>query len=195
MAETAITTTPKRSREETQIQEVEEMKRQKTSSSASSSSSTSSPYNQILSILETEEEEEELVEDISSLITSLQQEISTSDDLSTKKSSATTTPIPDGHNSNKNAFEDLSLSSSSSSAASNEDEEDKDGVIRHLLEASDDELGIPQIGLDFEFEEDEVRSNYGEVRLFDMGGYDTGLWEFEDETANYYTLLQSELFM
>ncbi|RZC69894.1 hypothetical protein C5167_033042 [Papaver somniferum] len=191
MAETTITNAPKRSREETQNQEVEEMKRQKTSESSSSTCSPS--YSQILSILETEgeEEEEELVEDISSLITSLQQEISTSDGLPTKESSTATTPLSD-NDSNKDTFEDLS---SSSSASSNEDEEDKERVIRHLLEASDDELGIPQMGLDFEFEDDEVRSNYGEVGLFNLGGYDSGLWEFEDETANYYTLLQSELFM
>ncbi|MCL7032893.1 hypothetical protein MKW94_029423 [Papaver nudicaule] len=184
MAETTITTAPKRSRDEEALtQEVEEMKRQKTSSSASSSCSTSSSYNQILSILDTEEEqeEEELVEDISSLITSLQQEISTSD-LPTRET--TTNPISDS----SCGFED-----SSSSASSNEDEEDKERVIRHLLEASDDELGIPQVGLDFEFDEEEVRSNNGHDGLFNMG-YD-GLWEFEDETANYYTLLQSELFM
>ncbi|KAM0001136.1 hypothetical protein Hdeb2414_s0388g00883421 [Helianthus debilis subsp. tardiflorus] len=75
--------------------------------------------------------------------------------------------------------------------------DDKNSVIRHLLEASDDELGIPSRVDD---------SGDGDVTGGDddvTGGGDGGdggygdfwLWELEDEAANYYTLLQSELFM
>ncbi|XP_039003746.1 uncharacterized protein LOC120130600 [Hibiscus syriacus] len=79
-------------------------------------------------------------------------------------------------------------------SSSKEDEayqyDDKEKVIRHLLEASDDELGIPNKQSVFGVEFDEGFHNGGNsFALCD------GLWELEDEAANYYTLLQSQLFM
>ncbi|KAJ4711308.1 Zinc finger CCHC domain protein [Melia azedarach] len=85
-----------------------------------------------------------------------------------------------------------SSSPSSASSCSKEDEaNDRERVMRHLLEASDDELGIPSM---------EVRVNsteYGDVGVNsgDELALCDGLWDLEDEAANYYTLLQSELFM
>ncbi|MFS8020858.1 hypothetical protein Hanom_Chr16g01420711 [Helianthus anomalus] len=75
--------------------------------------------------------------------------------------------------------------------------DDKNSVIRHLLEASDDELGIPSRvddsgDCDVTGGDDDVTGGDGGGD----GGYgDFWLWELEDEAANYYTLLQSELFM
>ncbi|KAL4586834.1 hypothetical protein LXL04_011479 [Taraxacum kok-saghyz] len=82
-----------------------------------------------------------------------------------------------------------------------DDDDEKERVIRHLLEASDDELGIPS----------RVEGGGDGGNVGDGGGVDDeiagdeytdfsftlcdGLWELEDEAANYYTLLQSELFM
>ncbi|KAK9074598.1 hypothetical protein SSX86_007196 [Deinandra increscens subsp. villosa] len=75
-----------------------------------------------------------------------------------------------------------------------ESDDEKESVIRHLLEASDDELGIPSRvdggingGDNGDGGDDVSGSGYGDF-LF-------GLWEIEDEAANYFTLLQSELFM
>ncbi|KAK1379608.1 Zinc finger CCHC domain protein [Heracleum sosnowskyi] len=72
-----------------------------------------------------------------------------------------------------------------------EDEEEKERMIRHLLEASDDELGLPNkssvlLGEDFS---DPVNLFYDPFLCCD------GIWELEDEVANYSTLLQAELFM
>ncbi|XVE53256.1 hypothetical protein DITRI_Ditri02bG0189600 [Diplodiscus trichospermus] len=174
----------KRQREETQCsdeQHVEETKRHKSS------------YNHILSLLEAEEDEPN--QGLSSLITTLQQELS-SDPLPC----TTTTFEADLENNvtttGAAAAEAASSSSSSSSSSSlkeDEDQDDKEKVIRHLLEASDDELGIPnrEDGVGFEVVEFEEGFNNGgnAFALCD------GLWELEDEAANYYTLLQSELFM
>ncbi|KAL5722713.1 hypothetical protein ACHQM5_006199 [Ranunculus cassubicifolius] len=177
MADISATTSgSKRVREEdqdcvVQVHIEEESKRHKSSCSGSS-------YNQILSLLEDDEEEPN--QDLSSLITSLQQEISTE--------------ITPNNNLNSSLSSSPSLQGSSSFKDSSEDEDDKDRVIRHLLEASDDELGIPngdEIGVVIGKDEDIFGSVGGgfELSLCD------GLWEFEDETANYYTLLQSELFL
>ncbi|CAN1187849.1 hypothetical protein LINPERPRIM_LOCUS32089 [Linum perenne] len=79
---------------------------------------------------------------------------------------------------------------SSSSSSSNVEEEERERVIRHLLEASDDELGIPTA------EGDGVQSAaVGGGLAVEGFGMNDGLWEFEDMNANYYTMLQSELFM
>ncbi|XP_051121954.1 uncharacterized protein LOC127245244 [Andrographis paniculata] len=65
-------------------------------------------------------------------------------------------------------------------------------VIRHLLEASDDELGIPNRRED---DSNFDLINSGESLPYNFSD-DGGLWELEDENANYYyTVLQSELFM
>ncbi|KAL5761812.1 hypothetical protein ACOSP7_018076 [Xanthoceras sorbifolium] len=176
MAETQ--TPSKRPREETQIEDVEETKRHKS-------------YVHILSLLEAEEEEP--TQDLSSLITSLQQELSSDSVLDPLPSQtadndhkrnptiASATTIGDSN---------ATSSSSPRSSSKEDEEEDRQRVIRHLLEASDDELGIPNI---------EVCADngcYGEGFNGGAGfAFCDSLWELEDEAANYYTLLQSELFM
>ncbi|KAJ7953787.1 Zinc finger CCHC domain protein [Quillaja saponaria] len=181
----------KRQREENQVEEngEEECKRHKS-------------YNNILSLLESEEEEP--TQDISSLITTLQQELSPTDcNFDTLLNSP---PENDQNNpAIASSTSSLLLKDHNSSASSNftssailkEDEEeevdDKEMVMRHLLEASDDELGIPNKGYNGLVDHVELEDG------FSVGGDGFGLgnrlWELEDETANYYTLLQSELFL
>ena len=134
-------------------------------------------YNHILSILEADEEEP--TQDLSSLMTTLQQELSSDSNFDPVQCPAS------------EADPEISTTGSSSSPSSSTlvlEEEDKEEFIRHLLEASDDELGIPNramSGYDGEY-------GFHEGDLLCWGN---GLWELEDEAANYYTLLQSELFM
>ena len=162
----AETTQPKRQREDDHYQCEEDAKRHKS-------------YNQILSILE--EEEVEPNQDLLDIFQSLHQELSSAsfsvDPLQVSASAADV-----DHRSG------FSGESESGSPSSKEDDEEDDGVrmMRHLLEASDDELGLPNRS-----ESGEEEINSGENALF-LGD---GLWEFEDDAANYYTLLQSELFM
>lgn len=116
------------------------------------------PYSQILSLLE--EEEQDPNQDFSSILTTLERELSPGTEHDPN-------PTP----------------------SSGEEEEEGERVMRHLLEASDDELGLPNI----------ADGGYGEA-VVDGGdefGFEVcnGMWELEDEAANYYTLLQSELFM
>ncbi|CAN8291626.1 unnamed protein product [Cochlearia groenlandica] len=80
------------------------------------------------------------------------------------------------------------------------DDDYKEKVMQHLLEASDDELGIPNNtefgGSDYEMIKDDVNQDYNYVygdSLLD--GFGDVFWELEDEAANYYTLLQSQLFL
>ncbi|XP_071707117.1 uncharacterized protein [Rutidosis leptorrhynchoides] len=77
-----------------------------------------------------------------------------------------------------------------------EGNDEKESFIRHLLEASDDELGIPAVdGVGDSGDGgggDEIAGPGYRDYLLDLCD---GLWELEDEAANYYTLLQSELFM
>ncbi|CAN0923694.1 hypothetical protein LINGRAHAP2_LOCUS33710 [Linum grandiflorum] len=127
------------------------------------------------------DQEEEPIQDLSSFLSSIQEELSS--------------PVlaPENHDSSSSSttVEDYDYEYASSS--SNVEEEERERVIRHLLEASDDELGIPtadngEVGLP---PPAEVAAEEGDG--FGIN-YD-GLWEFEDLNANYYTLLQSELFM
>ncbi|CAM8919299.1 unnamed protein product [Rhodiola kirilowii] len=124
---------------------IEDHKRQKTS------------INHILSILDQDEIElakDEPADDLSELLTSLEQELS-------------------GGGVDRNG--------ESTSGLSVEDEEGTvESVMRRLLEASDDELGIP---------------NTAEEGGWNFGMCDGLLWELEDEAANYCTLLQSEWFL
>ncbi|XP_027347336.1 uncharacterized protein LOC113858783 [Abrus precatorius] len=177
MEETVV---PKRPREEPQVtedaqnicHEKEPSKRHK-------------PYNNILSLLESEELEDS-TQDLSPFITTLQQEItncaSDSDTLLTQEHKLTTTSTPNS----------LEKSSTCTTHHSNDTvkDDDKERVMRHLLEASDDELGIPNRveGL-LDFGEDGF--NGGDM----FSSICDGLWELEDETANYYALLQSGLFL
>uniref|UniRef100_A0A7N0TRE5 Uncharacterized protein n=1 Tax=Kalanchoe fedtschenkoi TaxID=63787 RepID=A0A7N0TRE5_KALFE len=107
-------------------------------------------YSDVISILEQDEDEAD--KDLSSLMSSLESEISCN-------------------------------------PASVEEEDEKENVIRRLLEASDDELGIPASRSTAEIDDGVV------IDGGDSFGFCEGLWELEDEAANYYTLLQSELFM
>ncbi|KAF3431437.1 hypothetical protein FNV43_RR26168 [Rhamnella rubrinervis] len=166
-------TPSKRQREETQVEDFEEHKRQKS-------------YNHILSLLEAEEDEP--TQDLSSIITTLQQELSSDSGFDPLPFTASEID-PENPTSASTAVEEYTSSSSSSEVLSKEDdkENDKELVMRHLLEASDDELGIPNRELVFDGDNG---FNGG-----DGFPFSDGLWEFEDEAANYYTLLQSELFM
>lgn len=160
---------PKRHREESQ--------EDATSDDSSSSSKRQKPYNNILNLLDEDEEplsNHELSQDLSAIFTTLQQELS---------STSTTT------------FDVESLPSTAeehsqqpASAEIKEDESVK-SVMRHLLEASDDELGIPNTT-----DENSVES-FQSVENLPFAFTDHGLWELEDVTANYYSVLQSELFM
>ncbi|EEF39889.1 conserved hypothetical protein [Ricinus communis] len=78
-----------------------------------------------------------------------------------------------------------------------DEEDDKDRVIRHLLEASDDELGIPntETGSGFDDGYEGFVSSANGFSGVDGFSLCDGLWEIEDANANYYALLQSELFM
>ncbi|KAK2994658.1 hypothetical protein RJ640_007839 [Escallonia rubra] len=163
----------KRQREETHLQDVsdQEAKRHKSSS-----------YTHILSILE--EEEDEATQDLSAIFATLQQELCSDfalfDDPSPCPASG---PDPDSQTT------PLSTSATTGESKGEEEEDEKVRVIKHLLEASDDELGIPQRSEDGGYDDATVDGGDGPVAL---GG---GFWELEDEAANYYTLWQSELFM
>ncbi|CAN8235891.1 unnamed protein product [Cochlearia groenlandica] len=175
MAETLTSSPLKRQREENQEKEnitQEETKRQKPCSSSSCSSSSS--YDQVQCLLEQDN-------DLTSFITTLHQETSKYDQ-------------------NATVLENLAISSSSSYEEEEEKESDKEKVMKHLLEASDDELGIPNIDIgesNYEMIKSETnQKDYYYVNEFSLlDGFSDGLWELEDEAANYYTLLQSELFM
>ncbi|KAG6682588.1 hypothetical protein I3842_13G150500 [Carya illinoinensis] len=146
-----------------------------------------------------EAEEEEPTQDLSSLIMTLQQELSSDsifDPLSFPSSESnlenpsTTTATLEDQTSSSSSFSS-SYSPSTLLLKEDEDQEDdKERVIRHLLEASDDELGIPnrEVGVVYDGDIDGFNGGEG-LSLCD------GMWELEDEAANYYTLLQSELFM
>ncbi|GMH31160.1 hypothetical protein Nepgr_033003 [Nepenthes gracilis] len=181
----------KRQREETHEEE-ETLKRQKS-------------YKDIISILE--EDEEEINEDLSSLITTLQQELSpTSDNYSfgsdfsfiepaAMLSSSSSSEADPSEIINPSTVEYHSLSPSPPAQMKEEEGEDleRERVIRHLLEASDDELGIPSTEATVDGGQGAVP---GEINGGDLLALsDDGLWDLEDEAANYYALLQSELFM
>lgn len=138
-------------------------------------------YNQILSLLD--EEEDVSNQDLSDMFKTLQEELSSDSDSTTVDPSQSCTSTEDaGHQSGGAAVPEYY----SPSFKEDDEEEARINVMRHLLEASDDELGLPSIS-----ESGDEETNSGET-LFNLG---EGLWEFEDDAANYYTLLQSELFM
>lgn len=175
----------KRPREETQSSD-EETKRHKS-------------YNHILSLLEAEEDEPN--QDLSSLLTTLQQELSSDsvlDDPLPYPTSAASgadqeNPRPNTTAEATNTDTDTITITITGSLEDEDVQDDKEQVIRHLLEASDDELGIPsrEDGVDVGVFESEQGCNNGGngLALCDR------LWELEDEAANYYILLQSELFL
>lgn len=160
----------KRSREEEGKQVVEENKRHK--------------YNDIISILEEEEEE------AFGLEPDPETKISGSDIFTTLQQELDLLPSDEGFGSDPVEIP----TGSGDSQINSSEEDDRSSVIRHLLEASDDELGIPS-------GDGTNGSDYPQVQENEIDGGDfpfaisDGLWELEDEAANYYSLLQSELFM
>ncbi|KAK4788525.1 hypothetical protein SAY86_019844 [Trapa natans] len=80
--------------------------------------------------------------------------------------------------------------------------DDRERVFRHLLEASDDELGLPSrdegsSSSVFEpalFPVDTI-DNMDDLSLKNLASLEGLYWELEDETANYNAILQSELFL
>ncbi|WVZ12865.1 hypothetical protein V8G54_017395 [Vigna mungo] len=143
------------------------------------SSKRQKPYTHILSLLDSEEEDS--TQDLSPLITTLQQEI-TSIDLDNL------TTMDGLENEAAATSEEVVVVKEKEEE---EEESEKEKVMRHLLQASDDELGIPSSGDGvFEFVgEDGFNSENGFSSLCDK------MWELEDERANYYAFLQSELFL
>ncbi|KAL9246404.1 hypothetical protein vseg_019943 [Gypsophila vaccaria] len=146
-------------------------------------------YKDIITLLE--EDEDEPSDDLSSLISTLQEEITSSSEPNSVRTGSAE-PDPVQYESGSEGVEE---------------------VMRHLLEASDDELGLPKNNDD--------NNNNDKNNGVEMDGYDEvgghvdggdllfavgeGLWEFEDHEANnnndnyYYEyndlLLQSEIFM
>ncbi|KAL1551012.1 hypothetical protein AAHA92_18904 [Salvia divinorum] len=139
------------------------------------------PYNNILNLLDEEEPEpepsNEQSQDLSAMFTTLEQELSSSDTTTTFDFE----PLPE-------AAEHSQPPPSAECGGGDEDENVK-SVMRHLLEASDDELGIPNAT-----DENGVE-NFNAVEDLPFAFTDHVLWELEDVAANYYTVLQSELFM
>ena len=170
----AETTPIKRHREEETLAEEETNKRQKPSSSS---------YNdQILCLLDDSDELNLPNNDLASFIHTLQQDISSDDQ--------------NGVVSRVSNVEDSSTSCVSSKE-DDVDEESKEKVMQHLLEASDDELGLPSNEFgesNYEMIKNDVSQDYiyGDSLL---DGFGDAFWELEDEAANYYTLLQSQLFL
>ncbi|KAL2559557.1 hypothetical protein Fot_04296 [Forsythia ovata] len=133
-------------------------------------------YNNILSILDEEQEENDPNQDLSAIFSTLQQELSTTTfDLDPLPSTASEAE----HDNHQDAAVATTSTTSGGGECSpkEEEEDDRIKVIRHLLEASDDELGIPNTNR----VDEEINSvNYNAFASFD------GFWEFEDEAANYY---------
>ncbi|KAK9116784.1 hypothetical protein Sjap_015731 [Stephania japonica] len=159
----------KRFRDETKIAEDEQelMKRHKS-------------YNQIISLLD--EDEEEPNQDLSSFITTLQQEL-----FSELCSSPDPLQEPDVHTSNA-----IEITLMSNEGSEDDHQSDMERIMRHLVEASDDELGIDPCNKNRVGEDDQ--SDLGSVSGGGSDQFLLEMWEIEDEKANFYTLLQSEMF-
>ncbi|KAK7309767.1 hypothetical protein RJT34_06760 [Clitoria ternatea] len=140
------------------------------------------PYTHIISLLDSEEDES--TQDLSPLMTTLQQEINCC------ASSNTNSDTPKQENDQDTPT--TNSSSISQVLEEEEEESDKERVMRHLLQASDDELGIPSSG-------DGLLLGFGDDGINSSGDLFSSLcdklWELEDERANYSALLQSELFL
>lgn len=142
-----------------------------------SNSKRQKPHNNILSLLdEDDEQDEESSQGFSAIFTTLEQEISSSAAIDLDF-------LPFA------AAEEEAHHQQTTTSASDEEEGLK-SVMRHLLEASDDELGIPN------YTEDGKIVEINSAENFQFGNFvDNGLWELEDVAANYYAMLQSQLFM
>lgn len=161
-----------------------------------SSSKRQKPYNNILNhLLDQEEDEQYQVEpthdlshDFSAIFTTLQQEL------------ASASTSPDSHDSvlppSKAAppAEEQEAEQSHHQPTSADEDDGVKSVMRRLLEASDDELGIPNRN-DEELDHNiEIWNSAADNFPFAFSDHH-GLWELEDEAANYYSVLQSGLFM
>nr|ANW12198.1 putative LisH domain-containing protein C1711.05-like protein [Olea europaea subsp. europaea] len=144
-----------------------------------SNSKRNKSYDNILSILDEEPEQNEPNQELSAIFSTFQQEL-TGDPLACTASEAEQDHHP--------SAAATTTSGGGECSPKEEEEDDSIKVIRHLLEASDDELGIPNTNNRVDEE-----INYGNYNTF-AASFD-GFWELEDEAANYYTVLQSELFM
>ncbi|KAL4301952.1 hypothetical protein GQ457_10G029350 [Hibiscus cannabinus] len=153
----------KRQREESQKSKQLEPKRQK------------SCTEHILSLLEAEEEEPNPIQELFSVDTYLQQHLSSDSVLDL--------PFPPTVKADDQENPGTMTNSSTQDYATptpTAGDEEQDDVIRHLLQASDDELGIP---------------NTQPADFHNAFAFSDDLWDLEDQAANYYTLLQSQLFM
>ncbi|CAJ1932111.1 unnamed protein product [Sphenostylis stenocarpa] len=176
---------PKRAREEAQVEEKDLDFEQ------DYSSKRHKPYTHILSLLDSEEEDS--TQDLSPLITTLQQEITSASNNDNSQDALLVCPSQENDQDTLPSINGLEngTTTTSQQVVKEEEESDKERVMRHLLQASDDELGIPNTGDGiFGFVgEHELNSEHGFSSLCDK------LWELEDERANYYAFLQSELFL
>lgn len=155
-------------------------------------------YNDILSILEQEEDEPN--QDLSDIFTSLQQELSSSDSTAVCGGGGGSVGSGDVSGSEAESVDETCGSaapdrSSGGDSSNNEscEEDERVRVMRHLLEASDDELGIPNRVE--ESGEGEETGSGDKQQLFLSGDWK---WQFEDDAADYYynfMHLQSELFI
>ncbi|KAK9119327.1 hypothetical protein Scep_017420 [Stephania cephalantha] len=139
-------------------------------------------FNQIISLLD--EDEEEPNQDLSSFITTLQQE------LFSEQLCSSSNPLheePDLHSPNA-----IEITLMSNEGSEDGHQSDMERIMRHLVEASDDELGIDPCHENRVCEDDQ--SDLGSVNGGGSGQFSLEMWEIEDETANFYTLLQSEMF-
>ncbi|CAA3021227.1 Hypothetical predicted protein [Olea europaea subsp. europaea] len=146
-----------------------------------SNSKRNKSYDNILSILDEEPEQNEPNQELSAIFSTFQREL-TGDPLACTASEAEQDHHP--------SAAVTTTTSGGGECSPKEEEEDDDSikVIRRLLEASDDELGIPNTNNRVDEE-----INSGNYNTF-AASFD-GFWELEDDAANYYTVLQSELFM
>ncbi|XP_060185271.1 uncharacterized protein LOC132614763 [Lycium barbarum] len=172
----AQSTQPKRPREdETHKAEEDIIKRQK-------------QYNElILSILEDEQDDPNYQDYFSDdIFSTLEQE------LSSPSSSCDSWPYPLATHDEV----EPDVAASDSVTSKEEEEDDGNNFIRHLQEASDDELGITLPSTD-EVKGDNIVDELNGTNCGDLPfALSDGLWEFEDhEAANYYSLLNSEFFM
>lgn len=175
--------------EEEKIREIQEFDENREAKRYKSHNTTTTNKQQqaLVSFLEQQEEDDVVVssQDLSLFLTNLQQELF----------SDSSQPDPHG------ALPTLLLDPTTKdwNICSKEDDEKESVIIRHLLEASDDELGLPnEVGADrtvssgdedFNGLDDDDNDKHNSSLFCD------GLWELEDEAANYQTLLQSQLFM
>ncbi|KAL1828804.1 hypothetical protein ACET3Z_007216 [Daucus carota] len=189
-------TLAKRHREEEGI-DIQDFDENREAKLHKSYNNTENKQHALVSFLEQEEEETVVSsQDLSLFFSTLQQEL-----------------FSDPHGDHQTLLVDPSTEDwnpCSYSVAEKEDsigDDDKESVIRHLLEASDQGrtqslsfTGAKILGAGVD------RTARSGTSDEDCNGVDDdckqssslfcdGLWELEDEAANYYTLLQSQLFM